>query len=263
MNRISFVFFLSLAFPAAFAFPLSQSDSVTRALRCWSPSEQVQVCEAAEGVFIVVDKVPVASNSMIAFGGDGSCLIVDTPWTEEATQVEIGWIEDTMGALPPTTAITTHFHLDRLGGNGLLRKLGIPIHGSQTTSDILKAAGNTQKDMTGKSVPVTPPDRLFDPAVGETLDLDGEEVILFYPGGGHTKDNIVVYLPKRRVLFGGCLIKSLAAKDKGNVADADLTHWADSVRAVKARFPDVLVVIPGHGEPGGPELLDHTIELVK
>jgi glyoxylase-like metal-dependent hydrolase (beta-lactamase superfamily II) len=263
MKRAFPILFLSALLAPLPGFTLSQSDSVTRALRCWSPSDEVQVCEAAEGVFVVVDKAPVASNSLVVFGGGGSCLIVDTPWTEEATQVEIGWIEDTMGALPPTTAVTTHFHLDRLGGNGLLKKLAIPIHGSQATCDILAAAGNTQKDMTGKSVPVTAPDHLFDPAVGETLDLDGEEVILFYPGGGHTKDNIVVYLPKRRVLFGGCLIKSLAAKDKGNVADADLAHWADSVRSLKARFPEAQVVIPGHGDPGGPELLDHTIDLLK
>lgn len=263
--RIRFIAALFAA--AALAAPLSavtaDTHSATRAMRHWSPSEEVDVDEVAEGVFVVNHRVPVPSNSLVAFGSMGSCLIVDTPWTEQATQTEIDWITATMGPLPPTQAVSTHFHLDRIGGNALLKRLGIPIFGSQMTCDILAAAGNMQKDMSGAGVAVTPPDRLFDPAAGLTLDLDGEEVIVFFPGGGHTKDNVVVYLPKRGVLFGGCLVKSMAATDKGNVADADLVHWADSVRAVKARFPGVKVVVPGHGASGGPELLDHTIELVK
>ena len=34
----------------------------------------------------------------------------------------------------------------------------------------------------------------------------------FYPGPGHSPDNIVVWIPEARVLFGGCLVKSAGAK---------------------------------------------------
>ena len=39
-------------------------------------------------------------------------------------------------------------------------------------------------------------------------------------------------------------------------ADADLLAWPDSLRRISARYPKAEVVIPGHGLPGGPELLD-------
>ena len=264
MRRILPVLFASLLlFSPRLVADSADTHSLTRALRHWSPSEEVDVDEVAEGVFVVNHKVPVPSNSLIVFGSLGSCLVVDTPWTVAATQTEIDWITATTGSMPPTTAVSTHFHLDRLGGNALLKQLGIPIHGSKMTADILAVAGNRQNDLSGKSVEVTPPDHLFDPASDETLDFDGEPVLLLYPGPGHTRDNIVVYLPRRGVLFAGCLVKCLAATDRGNTADADLGAWADTVRVLQARFPGAKVVVPGHGKTGGPELLAHTIELVK
>ena len=35
----------------------------------------------------------------------------------------------------------------------------------------------------------------------------------FYPGPGHTEDNIVVYFRKRNLLFGGCLLKTMRQKN--------------------------------------------------
>jgi hypothetical protein len=30
---------------------------------------------------------------------------------------------------------------------------------------------------------------------------------VFFPGAAHSADNVVVYFPKKRLLFGGCMIK--------------------------------------------------------
>ena len=249
---------------AAFAGDVDATRTLNRTLRHWTPSDELEVDEAAAGVFIAVHKSPVSSNSLVVLGRDGSCLFVDTPWTPAATETLVGWIENTMGALPPASlAVNTHFHLDRLGGNSYLMARHVPIYGSDLTVSLMKEKGDAYIKGTLKGVPIVPPDHTFPIAEGLTLDLDGEPVIVWYPGCGHTRDNVVVYLPKRHVLFGGCFVKSMAATDKGNVADADLAHWAASLEALKARFPDALVVVPGHGAPGGMELIDHTIDLVK
>ncbi len=47
--------------------------------------------------------------------------------------------------------------------------------------------------------------------------------MVFFPGAGHTADNVVAYVPARHLLFGVCLIKEAAAKGLGNIADADLS----------------------------------------
>ncbi|MDX2444076.1 MAG: CfiA family subclass B1 metallo-beta-lactamase, partial [Bacteroidales bacterium] len=75
--------------------------------------------------------------------------------------------------------------------------------------------------------------------------------------------NIVVYFPSQEVLFGGCLIKSMASKGLGNTADAEISEWIPTIQKLKKEFKDIDIVIPGHGQYGNKELLDHTIELVK
>ena len=81
-------------------------------------------------------------------------------------------------------------------------------------------------------------------------------------GEGHTRDNVVSYFLDEKVLFGGCLIKSLKS-GKGNLADANTAEWSNTVKTIKRQFKDVEMVIPGHGKPGGIELLDYTIEMFK
>jgi glyoxylase-like metal-dependent hydrolase (beta-lactamase superfamily II) len=47
------------------------------------------------------------------------------------------------------------------------------------------------------------------------------------------------------------------------VADADVAEWPASIRRVLERYPQAEVVVPGHGEVGGVELLRHTITLAE
>ena len=77
---------------------------------------------------------------------------------------------------------------------------------------------------------------------------------------GHTKDNVVGYFPSENILFGGCLIKELEAT-KGYLGDANIAEWSNTVEKIKIQYPNVKIVIPGHGAIGGKDLLDYTINL--
>jgi metallo-beta-lactamase class B len=81
-----------------------------------------------------------------------------------------------------------------------------------------------------------------------------------YFGEGHTKDNVVGYFPSENILFGGCLIKELKAT-KGYLGDANIAQWPNTVERIKEQYPNIKIVIPGHGAIGGSELLDYTIKL--
>ena len=85
----------------------------------------------------------------------------------------------------------------------------------------------------------------------------------YYPGEGHTKDNIVVWFPDEKVLFGGCLVKSLEATDLGNTKDANLIQWPISIKNVIDHFPTIKYVVPGHQKWGDEGLLYHTLDLLK
>jgi glyoxylase-like metal-dependent hydrolase (beta-lactamase superfamily II) len=94
-----------------------------------------------------------------------------------------------------------------------------------------------------------------------SLSCGDTRVELAFLGAGHTIDNIVVWIPKKKILFGGCLIKSQNAGNLGNTKEADLMSYPVTLKKVREQYSEVKIVIPGHGRPGGIELIDHTIEL--
>ncbi len=188
----------------------------------------------------------IASNGLLVATDDGGMLLIDTAWNDEQTARLVEWARTKLGK-PVSAALVTHFHRDRLGGIDTLRALGIAASGLDRTRDLAIAHGDN-----GPDVLLTADRPLY-----RHRDFEA-----FYPGPGHAPDNVVVYLKRERVLFGGCLVKSAAARDLGNVADADLGHWADAVMAVAARYPDAATIVPGHGAEGGTNLLAHTRDLV-
>lgn len=190
----------------------------------------------------------VESNGLIVREADGLVLI-DTAWGVEPTIALLDWIEREL-RLPVRRAIVTHAHDDRLGGAAVLVQRGIPFYGHPLTAEF--APGFHR-----------PPPAVIEglEKPGSTVKVGGLEVC--FPGAGHTRDNIVVWIPSARLLVGGCFVKSAASKTLGNVADADVPAWDDSIRRVQQRYAagDILV-LPGHGEPGGSELLQHTLDLL-
>ncbi len=185
-------------------------------------------------------KVPC--NGLIYQVGD-SVLVIDTPIDDVASNQLIAWIRKSQKAAIKAV-IPTHFHVDCLGGLAAFHEEGIPSF-AHTKTIALATDDNVQ----------IPQHSLIDSSI---FNLGTEHVLLQFFGEGHTKDNIIAYLPEEQVLFGGCLIKSLGS-GKGNLKDANVDEWANTVQRVKQGFPNVEVVIPGHGSPGNSELLDYTI----
>lgn len=187
-------------------------------------------------------KVPC--NGMMV-NDEGEVIIFDTPADEKSTKELIRWIQsDLKGEI--NAVIPTHFHADCLGGLNEFKRNKIPSYAVARTIALAEE----------KALPV--PDHSFDSTI--TLYAGNQKIIATFFGEGHTKDNIVGYVPGEQVLFGGCLIKELAA-GKGNLEDADTSAWSGSVRKIKAAYPDVKIVIPGHGNVGDRSLLDYTIKL--
>ncbi|OYD07863.1 subclass B1 metallo-beta-lactamase [Paludifilum halophilum] len=146
-------------------------------------------------------------------------------------------------------ALITHAHDDSIGGIQALLNQGIDVRSTHLTAKLAKDYGYPSPKPTLDVNPVM--------KVGDTV------VESFYPGEGHSQDNITVWLPQYKLLFGGCLIKSLDAKDLGNLSDANVEQWDDSVKKVIDRYPHVKTVVPGHGNWGNKSLLFHTISLIK
>lgn len=215
---------------------------------------EVRLREIRDGVWIHIATQMFAGvvypfNGLIVRDGDG-LLLVDTEWGSENTAALLAAIEAEIG-LPVRRAISTHFHDDRVAGVDILAAAGIATYGTPLTRRLAGAEGN--------EVPALVLDGLQEP--GDAVHMGPIEVV--YPGSGHAPDNLVVYVPEVRVQYGGCAVHEAARTTAGNVSDADRQIWPASMRRVQSRCPEAEIVVPGHGRPGGPELLEHTITVVK
>ncbi len=187
-------------------------------------------------------KVPC--NGMIVFDAQ-EAIIFDTPADAHATVELIGWVEDTLHC-KVKAIIPTHFHTDCLGGLNEFHQRHIPSYANNLT---ITLAGNNDA-----TLPEHGFDRLLELKVGD------KQVLAAFVGEGHTKDNIIGYFPDEKVMFGGCLIKEQGA-GKGYLEDANVPDWPVTVAKLKAQYPAVQIIIPGHGERGNTSLLDYTIDL--
>ncbi len=176
---------------------------------------------------------------------NGEAIVLDTPVSDSASAALINWIKTELKA-SIIAVVPTHFHIDCLGGLSEFHKQGIPSYGLKQTVRLAKGNG------------AEVPQKSF--SSNKKFQLGEHKVLCKHFGAGHTQDNVIVYYEPDELLFGGCLIKSVGA-GKGNLADADVKQWSKTVANIKGAFPNLSRVVPGHGKPGGIELLDFTIDM--
>jgi metallo-beta-lactamase class B len=185
------------------------------------------------------------SNGLILITGN-QAIMIDTPVNDSLTAQLLKYFSDQ--GIDFRAVIPTHWHDDCLGGLNAAHQAGIESYGLNLTLKLAKEHG------------YVPPEIGFDDSL--TFDLEGKTVECSYLGAGHSRDNIVVWIPSEKVLFGGCLVKALSARGLGNIADADIAAWPLTIKRVMDKYPNARYVIPGHGDFGGLELLDHTLNLL-
>jgi metallo-beta-lactamase class B len=189
-------------------------------------------------------KVPC--NGMIVVA-NGEAIVLDTTTDAETSGDMIHFLVHELH-LEVVGVVATHFHEDCVGGLDVFHERSIPSYAHFRTIELLKDSA--------KNIPQNGFEISLDLEVGkQKLHLD-------YFGEGHTTDNIVGYFPKEKALFGGCLVKEMNA-NKGYLGDANPEAWPFTIQKLKATYPEIQIVIPGHGKRGGKELLDYTIQIFK
>jgi metallo-beta-lactamase class B len=188
----------------------------------------------------------VSCNGMIVVANN-EAVIFDTPASNKDSAELLEYLTKQLN-INVKAIIAAHFHEDCLGGLATFHKYGIASYANKKTIQ------------SAKELHYILPQNSFDGHL--TIKVGNKKVYTEFFGEGHTRDNVVGYFPDDNILFGGCLIKELNAT-KGNLADANTVAWPQTVRKIKAKYPALKYVIPGHGELGGTNLLDYTIDLFR
>jgi metallo-beta-lactamase class B len=187
----------------------------------------------------------VGANGLVFISG-GRAFLFDTPWNDSLTCILVSYLEGQMH-LKIEGFIPNHWHEDCMGGLGCIKSHSIKSYANQLTVDIARSKG----------LPV--PDEGFTDSL--TLRLGDKMIYCWFPGAAHTMDNIVVWIPSEKILFPGCICKSLDSRNLGNTADGDVADYPATVDLIIEKFREATIIIPGHGSYGGQELLTHTRSL--
>lgn len=215
-------------------------------------AQPLKITQLNDEVYVVttwheLETGPFPSNSLYVITEDGAVLI-DTPW--DTTQVLP--LIDSIALRHKkeiVLCISTHFHDDRTGGIPQFNELGIPTYTTTMTRSLCEKNGNGIPSHTFLN------DTLFTIA-----DVTFET---FYPGPGHAPDNIVIFIPRYDLLYGGCFIKSVESATLGNMADADVKSWLEGIKKVRKRYGKPSYIITGHQDFLSEKSLKHTQELLE
>lgn len=245
---------LAAAVLLAFTVALVQSQTPTGAT-------QHKFTEIAPGVYsaIAPQSLNGGSNSAVIVNRD-DVVVVDSHMTPEAGRVLLQEIK-TITDKPVRFLVNTHFHYDHTDGNQAFAP-PVEIVGHEYTRARLSAPNYMTSGMLGnllggqnalapqlKELKPTPPNVTLSDHL--TLWRGDREIRLLYLGRGHTGGDVVVYLPKERVLCTGDLLVNGIA----NLIDGFVNVWPDALEKLKPI--DFVDVIPGHGDPfKGKERID-------
>lgn len=184
--------------------------------------------------------------------GDDAVMVLDTQATPVMAQDVIRRIREVTDK-PIKYVVLSHYHAVRvLGASAYMAEGGEQIISSQDAYDMIVERGQFDKDSeigrfprlfrNVESVPegLTWPTMTF---VGKmTVWLGKVEVQLLQLGRGHTKGDIVAWLPAEKVLFSGDLVEFDATPYAG---DAYFKDWPKTLENIAALQPEKLV--PGRG----------------
>lgn len=189
----------------------------------------------------------IAANGILLVNNKEAFLF-DTPWNDSLTTILVKWINDSMN-IKITGFIPNHWHEDCMGGLGFLHSQQVESYANITTASIAREKG----------LPVVK--NVFKDSL--LLQLADIQIACYYLGAAHTMDNIVIWVPSEKLLFPGCIVKSLNSGNLGNTADGDINAYSLTIEKLISKFPEAKIVVPGHGMPGGIELIRHTQNLAK
>ena len=189
----------------------------------------------------------IPANGLYLLTNKGA-VIIDSPWDSTQFQplLDSIWARHHQKAV---LCLATHFHEDRTGGLAYYRQQGLRTYTTRQTDGLSQKHGMKRAQF------------LF--TKDTTFTVGQHSFQTYFPGHGHAPDNIVVWFNKERILYGGCLIKSMEDNSLGYMGDASVKDYAQTVANVQRTCKNPKYVIPGHNDWTNPSSVSHTLTMAR
>lgn len=215
--------------------------------------------EIADGIHLIPDqRVEFVPNVGIVLG-ERWTLVIDTAMGAR-NGARILAEAKRLGEDRRPMLTTTHFHPEHAFGAAPLAAEATYICNLAQAQELVAKGPEYVEMFSGfgpglaellDGVELVGPDVTFAGASAQ-IDLGGRVVELIEIGPAHTRGDMVVFLPAERILFAGDLVERRFLPIFAD-EDASGSRWLAALERLDALGADVIV--GGHGEPGGPELI--------
>jgi metallo-beta-lactamase class B len=217
-----------------------------------SDTSKLNITHLKDNFYIYTTYSTYEGNQIPAHGmyllTDSGAILFDTPWDSTQFQPLLDSIHLKHNK-KVKICISTHWHSDRTEGLEYYKQKGIRTYTTVLT-DKLSLANNKK--------------RAEFLMIKDTVFNTGQyEFEVYYPGEGHTTDNIVIWFAKERILYGGCLIKGTEAENLGYLGDANVKQYKTTLKNVQKKCPDPEFIIVSHHDWHNKNSLRHSIKLAR
>lgn len=175
-------------------------------------------------------------------------VLFDTPWDTTQFQPLLDSIYS-RHQKKVVMAFATHWHNDKTAGLEYYRKLGIKTYTTAFTDSLSKMNNAKRAEFLIKQ--------------DTSFAVDAYHFETYYPGEGHTKDNIVIWFPNEKILLGGCLIKGAKDENLGFLGDGNIKEYANTLLKVQKKYPNPNYIITTHSDWRDINSLKNSIRLAK
>ena len=193
------------------------------------------------------DGSQVPANGMYLLTGNG-VVMFDTPWDTTQFQPLLDSIKLKHNK-SVVLCIATHWHSDKTAGLEYYRQKGIKTYTTALTDELSKKNHNKRAEF------LMTKDTVF--RVGKY------SFETYYPGQGHTTDNIVIWFNNEKILYAGCLIKGADSESLGFLGDGNVRAYESTLKRVQKKFRKPKFIIISHSDWHNLNSLSHSIMLAK
>lgn len=203
-----------------------------------------QLRSAGEELFTTVSMFVTTDEGVLVADGQGS------PEETRRLLEAIAQVTDQ----PVTHVVVCSDHGDHTAGNSEF-PADARVYAHPTSRSVLEAAARSP-DRSPEAPPVVVPNEIVES--GRTLTLGGTEVRILFLGRAHTGGDLVVHLPKEKVLF---MSEAYLHRVFPAMRSAFPSEWIAMIEAAQAM--DVEVYVPGHGFVDSPAVLKAELEVFR
>jgi metallo-beta-lactamase class B len=189
----------------------------------------------------------VPANGMYLVTSDG-VVMFDTPWDTTQFQPLLDSIQ-LKHHKSVVMCFATHWHSDKTAGLEYYTQQGIKTYTTVLTDELSKKNNKKRAE--------------FLMAKDTVFNAGQYSFETYYPGQGHTEDNIVVWFKKEKILYGGCLIKGADAENLGFLGDGNITAYETTLKNVQQKCRNPKFIIVAHSDWKNINSLKHSIVMAK